>query len=95
MSIGRFKRWVLEHKTIDTVIIALFLAEAVSRFYANSFETLLNPILNKILPGDEKSEANIMGVKIKLHKFFVGVFQLLLSFYLAFLLRDFLYKNGN
>ena len=95
MSFLKFKRWALEHKTVDTVIIALFLAEAVSRFYTNSFETLLNPILNKILPGNEKSEANILGVKIKLRKFFVGVVQLLLSFYLAFLLRDFLYKNGN
>jgi len=95
MSLSGFKRWALEHKTVDTVIIALFLAEAVSRFYTNSFETLLNPVLNKILPGSENSEATIMGVKIKIHKFFVGVVQLVLSFYLAFSLRDFLYKNGN
>ena len=95
MSLSRFKTWALEHKTVDTVIIALFLAEAVSRFYTNSFETLLDPILNKLLPGDKDSEANILGIKIKLHRFIVGFIQLLLSFYLAFLLRDFLYKNGN
>ena len=95
MSLSRFKSWALEHKTVDTVIIALFLAEAVSRFYTNSFETLLNPIITKILPGDENTEVNFLGTKLKLHKFIVGIVQLLLSFYLAFLLRDFLYKNGN
>lgn len=95
MSISRFKNWALEHKTVDTVIIALFLAEAISRFYTNSFETVFTPILSKILPGEENTEANVLGIKLKVHKFIVGFFQLIISFYLAFLLRDFLYKNGN
>lgn len=89
-----FRQWVLQHKTIDTIIIGFFLAEAISRFYANSFETLLNPVISKVLPGDEKSEINVFGAKIKFHKLFVGVIQLLLSFYLAYLLRNFLYKNS-
>ena len=96
MSAKEFKNWILKHKTIDTIIIGYFIAEAISRFYKDSFDSLFYPILTKVLPGDEESEYNFFGAKIKIHKFILTFVQLLLSIYLAFLLRKALYaSNGN
>jgi len=89
-----FKKWILKHKTIDTFIIGYFIAEAISRFYTDTFDSLFHPILVKIIPGKEDSETTIFGAKIKLYNFIIALIQLLLSIYLAFLLRKVLYASN-
>ena len=96
--LNEFRRWLLKHKTVDTIIIGYFLAEALSTFYQDSFKNLFTPIITQILPGKDEETVNIFGAKINLHSVAVGLIQLILSFYLAFFLRKFLYdanKNIN
>ena len=93
-----FREWLLKHKTVDTIIIGYFLAEALSTFYKDSFKNLFTPIITRILPGKDEETVNILGAKINLHSVIVGVLQLLVSFYIAFFLRKLLYsanKNIN
>ena len=93
-----FREWLLKHKTVDTLIIGYFLAEALSTFYKDSFKNLFTPIITRVLPGKDEDTVNILGAKINLHSIIVGIFQLILSFYIAFFLRKILYdanKNIN
>jgi hypothetical protein len=86
-----FKDFLLDHKNIDAIIIGYFIGESISTFYKTSFESLIDPILNKITPGVKYKKINVFGVTLFAHQFIVGLVKLFISFYVSYILRTILF----
>mgnify|MGYP003996296829 CR=1 FL=1 len=84
---SNFKNWILKNKTLDTIIIGYFLATSISAFYKKAFDSFFTPILDKLVPGDNNFELEVLGVKLKIHEFVLAFVQLLFSLVLAYYLK--------
>ena len=84
---SNFKKWILQSKTLDTLIIGYFLATSISEFYEKAFDSFFTPILDKLVPGDKDFELDVLGVKLKIHEFALAFVQLLFSLVLAYYLK--------
>jgi large-conductance mechanosensitive channel len=90
-----FVSWLFEQKDVDGLIIALLISDAVRNFIDNLSISIIQPILESILPTNDNSEQVLkiktFKIKFKLQYLIAGFINLIFIFFLSYLIVKYLY----
>jgi large-conductance mechanosensitive channel len=90
-----FVSWLFEQKDVDGLIIALLISDAVRNFIDNLSISIIQPILESILPTNDNSEQVLkiktFEIKFKFQYLIAGFLNLIFIFFLSYLIVKYLY----
>jgi len=90
-----FVSWLFEQKDVDGLIIALLISDAVRNFIDNLSISIIQPILESILPTNDNSEQVLkiktFEIKFKFQYLITGFLNLIFIFFLSYLIVKYLY----
>ena len=95
---SNFIKWLFEKRDVDGLIIAFLISAAVNSFIKDFTLAIVDPVINGILPSTDNETKQVLNINdiiiidFKLQYLISGMFRLLITFLLAFLIVKYIFQ---